>query len=650
MKTSSGVCVAAFVATMSFCLSGIASAQPANSSNAIPEIVVTAGRSPESIGRTGSAIDVVHQTDIATTNPLSLTDALRSVPGVDITEPGGPGATTSVRLRGANPGQTLVLVDGVRINDPSAASGDYDFSMLPVGAIERIEVLRGPQSALYGSDAIGGVINIITKKGEGPAQFNLRSEAGRYSTMSTIGSALGSSGPWSYAFTGAAQKSDGFSRYGYRVPAIEARFPALEKDGFERLAGSARIGYDDRQGRRFETGMVSSSTRADYDAASGAFPDTPAQVKKLFNQVWARGAIDTLDGALTHNLHVFKNQNNRSFNDVTYRGDMQPRNTTSTITDFIGDRLGTEYQGNLRLGALGSLIFGAKLEHETAATYSERFLPTPRPRVGTLAGEQDTRSVFSLWRLPLGERLEMTFGGRVDDVKAVDRFETWRTTAAYLIPETGTKLRASAGTGGKAPTLYQLYAPTYGNTALQSEESIGWDAGIDQSLFGGQLAVSVTGFSNRLQNLIEFDSVAMRYFNVAQAETSGVEVSADAEIWPSWMRLKLAYTYLQARDLRTNLRLQRRPEDSARISLAITPTAQWTIEPRLYLVSERFSGSNETLRLDPYAHLDIYTDYKIDATWRAFARVENVTDVRYQEVYNYGTTGRAFYAGLNATW
>lgn len=649
MRTSFGVFGAALAAAMNCCLSDTATAQT-NSSNILPEIVITASRAPESIGRTGSAIDVVHQADIATTNPLSITDALRSVPGLDVTEPGGPGATTSIRLRGANPGQTLVLIDGVRINDPSAASGDYDFSMVPVGAIDRVEVLRGPQSALYGSDAIGGVINIITKKGEGPAQFNLRSEAGRYGTVSTMGSALGSFGPWSYAFTGAGQQSNGFSRYGYRIPAIEARFPALEPDGFERLAGSARIGYDNREGRRFEAGVVSSWTRADYDAASGAFPDTPAEAKKLFNQVWARGAIDTFDGMLTHNLHVFKNQTDRSFNDVTYRINTLPQNTTSTISDFIGNRLGGEYQGNLHLNSLGSLIFGAKLEHETAATYSERLLPTPLPRTQALAGTQDTRSIFSLWNLPVGERLVMTLGGRIDDVVDVDRFKTWRATAAYLIPETRTKLRASAGTGGKAPTLYQLYAPTYGNPTLQSEESIGWDAGIDQTLFDGRLAVSVTGFSNRLQNLIEFDSVAMRYFNVAQAETSGVEVSSAAEIWPNWMRLKLAYTYLQARDLRTNLRLQRRPEDSASISLAITPTAQWTIEPRLYLVSERFSGSNETLRLDPYARLDIYTDYKINATWRAFARMENVADAHYQNVFNYGTTGRAFYAGLNATW
>lgn len=647
MKAS--LCVAA-LAVLAFHTGEIANAQPEPLPQALPDIVITANHTPESIERTGSAISVVRGEEIAASNPLSLVDSLRTVPGLDVTETGGPGGTTSVRLRGANPNQTLVLIDGVRANDPSAASGDYDFSMFPVGTIERIEVLRGPQSALYGSDAIGGVINIITKKGSGPAQFNVRTEAGSYGTLTTAGSLSGSFGPWSYAFTGAGQKSDGFSRYGYRIPAIEARFPNLDRDGFERASGSARVGYDAGQGYRFEVGALSSWTRADYDAATGTFPDTPAQSTRLHEQAWGRSSFDMFGRVLTHNLQVFANRTDRSFNDVTYRINTLPQNTTSTISDFIGDRIGAEYQANVRMGVYGSLILGTRFEHETANTFSTKLLPTPLPRTPTLAGEQDTRSIFALWQLPVAERLILTLGGRVDDVLAVDRFETWRATVAYLIPETGTKLRASAGTGGKAPTLFQLHAPTFGNPTLQSEESFGWDAGVDQSLFNNRVSVSVTRFSNRLNNLIEFDILAMRYFNVAQAATSGIEVGAEAEIWPHWMRLKLAYTHLEAKDLKTNLTLQRRPEHSGRLSLAITPTPKWLIEPRLFLVSERFNSANEVGRLSPYARSDLYTDYRVDSNWRVFARFENLTNTRYQEALNYGTTGRAAYAGFNASW
>src|SRR5438477_2429856 len=193
--------------------------------NQLPETVVTADRTEESLKATGSAISVINQETLRASNPASLVDALRSVPGLDVSESGGPGRLSSVRLRGANTGQTLVLIDGVRANDPTAASGDFDFSMFPAAAIERIEVLRGPQSALYGSDAIGGVINIITKKGGGPAAYTLHTEAGSYGTVTSSGSAVGSHGPWSYAVTGLGQHSDSFSALGFRVPEFEAKIP-----------------------------------------------------------------------------------------------------------------------------------------------------------------------------------------------------------------------------------------------------------------------------------------------------------------------------------------------------------------------------------------------------------------------------------------
>jgi vitamin B12 transporter len=623
-------------------------AQAPGSVTQLPDIVVTADRVAESVERTGSAITVVHGADIAASSPVSIVDALRTVPGLDVSEAGGPAGTATVRLRGANANQTLVMIDGVRVNDPSAASGDYDFSMVPVGTIERIEVLRGPQSALYGSDAVGGVINIITRKGKGPARLDLHMEAGSYGTVSTSGSLTGSQGPWSYTASGTGQRSDGFSRYGYRIPAIEARYPNLESDRFDRWAGSARLGYDAGDGRRFEIGAVGSHTRADYDAASGTFPDTPSEATRKFGQVWTRAAVET--GAVTHSFNIFANRSERAFDETTYKTNMLPANTTRTLTNYVGDRYGGEYQADIGMGILGSLIVGARGEQETADVSSERLLPTPLPRTSSVVDEQTTGSVFSLWRLPIGDRLTVTLGGRVDDVVDVDRFETWRTTVAYAIPETGTKLRASAGTGGKAPTLYQLHAPTFGNTGLKSEESFGWDAGVDQRVFGDRITLSLTGFGNQLTNLIDFDTVASRYFNVARAETSGLEVGADAVVWPNWVKLKLAYTYLHAIDADTGLTLQRRPRHAGHASLTFTPTADWLIEPRLYLASARYSSVGEKNRLDPYTRLDLYSSYRLDEHRRVFLRLENITDVRYQEILNYGTAGFSAYAGLNLTW
>ena len=274
----------------------------ANSPRPIPpqpaEVVVTADREPEPISRTGSSISVVKGETLATSNPGSLVDALRTVPGLDISESGGPGSTTNIRLRGANTGQTLVMIDGIRINDPTAASGDFDFAMFAPSAIERIEVLKGPQSALYGSDAMGGVVNIITKKGSGPAQFNVRTEGGSYGTAVTNGSVTDSPGPWSYAVTGGGQHSNGFSRFGYRIPPLEAKYGPLERDGFDRVGGSARFGYDAGEGVRLEAGTLSSFTRSAYDQSTGTFPDTPSSATRQLDQVWGRASVDTFGGIL----------------------------------------------------------------------------------------------------------------------------------------------------------------------------------------------------------------------------------------------------------------------------------------------------------------------------------------------------------------
>jgi vitamin B12 transporter len=630
---------------------------PAPPAPETPEVVVTADREPEPISRTGSSISVVKGETLATSNPGSLVDALRTVPGLDITESGGPGSTTNIRLRGANTGQTLVMIDGIRINDPTAASGDFDFAMFAPSAIERIEVLKGPQSALYGSDAMGGVVNIITKKGSGPAQFNVRTEAGSYGTAVTNGSVTGSQGAWSYAVTGGGQHSNGFSRFGYRIPALEAKYGPLENDGFDRVGGSARFGYDAGEGVRLEAGMLSSFTRSAYDQSTGTFPDTPSSANRLLQQVWARGSVDTFGGILTHSLNVFDTHIDRSFDDVTYKINKLPVNTTSIISDFVGNSTGAEYQGNLKLGLLGSLIVGSRTQHETANTYSTNLLPIPGPTIALLGKAQDTNSVFTLWQLPIGERLNITLGGRVDDVVNVAQFETWRATAAYTITETGTKFHTSAGTGAKAPTLFQLYDPTNGTPTLKPEQSFGYDAGIDQSLFGGRVVASLTGFSNDFSNLINFVSAPCAigqglgcYVNVARAETSGLEVGTTIDVLPGLVKFNAAYTYLHAIDLATGLVLARRPKNLARFTVTITPTDRWLIEPRVLTVSKRFSSAGQTSQVDAYTRVDLYTEYKLDKNWKVFARGENILNEHYQEVFNFGTTGPAAYAGFNATW
>jgi vitamin B12 transporter len=630
-------------------------AQPGARSSEIL-IVATPNRTPTSLQRTGSAVTVLTSDDIAKTNPATLVDALRFVPGLDITETGGPGQTTSVRLRGANDGHTLVLVDGIRVNDPSSTSGSFDFATIAPGLIDRIEVLRGPQSALYGSDAIGGVLSITTKRGIGKFKAYGQIEGGSYGTVSGNTGFYGANGPWDYAFAVSAHRSEGFSTYGHRIGRIIRTLPKLEKDALTRYGTYGRIGYNPGENFRVEIGTMATFTRAEYDAAFGPAPDGPGTTSSVFHSSFVKAELDTFDQRLKHKVQLFASRTKRDYNSY-FTVNFPPPTGFHEKYRYIGSRVGGEYQGELKLGQFGTFIAGLRYEREMIDSYTQFIVPFPAPETKDVGRGQDTRSAFALWQVPIGERFDLSLGGRIDDVSGSRVFNTWRATAAYRITETGTKLRASIGTGGKAPTLYQLYAPLYGIATLRPERSFGYDIGIDQSLFNGRAKVSVTAFRNEIKDLIDFDFTACPpanpfgcFLNVKRAETQGVEVAGEATLWQDYLTARATYTFMRAVDDSTGLRLARRPDHSGKVALAITPTTKWTIEPSVTLMGKRFSSANQRLRLAPYARFDILTSYRLTDKVDVYLRAENLTNARYQEVYDYGTTGRAVYAGMKATW
>ena len=620
----------------------------------VPDVVVTATRSPLSLAEAGSAISVISGEEIARTSPKSISDALRRVPGLTVTEAGGPGSSTTVRIRGAESRHTLVLIDGIRVNDPSGGSNEFDFASFVPTDIERIEVLRGPQSALYGSDAIGGVINIITKKGRGAPRFHASTEAGSYGSKGMRAGVSGGTGPLSYAFSIAGYDTAGFSRYGYRIGRIErTRLWPLEPDAAKRLGASGRVSVALTPEVELEAGGYASLNNAEYDAGWGDFPDTPSFEERRLAEGYTRLTARTFDGLLRNSLLVAANRTNRDYKEVGYNfGPSWSRD------GYVGDRVAAEYQGDLKLGTFGLLTFGTRLERERLVGSSEPVLPVPGPRLETSDASQTTRSLFAIHQISLWENLHLSFGGRLDDIEDGDRFATWRATAAYEIPRSGTKLRASMGTGAKAPTLFQQFDPIYGTPGLEAEKSVGFDIGIDQRFLDDRLTLSATAFFNRFRDLIDFSFSPVDcppanpngcFLNIARARTSGIELAADVEL-SEWLGLKLAYTHLQAFDDVTDRRLARRPEDEARLGFVLKPVRDLSIEPTLVLVGSRYSSTGEQDKLDPYARLDVYADYRIDDTFSLFARAENLTDARYEDVLGYGTAGRSFYAGLRATW
>lgn len=612
------------------------------------ELVLTPNREASSLQRAGSAISVIDRDTLARTGQGSVADALRQVPGLFVAQMGGPGGQTSVFLRGAASGQTLVLIDGVRVNDPTSPGGAFDFAQIPVGLIERIEILRGPQSALYGSDATGGVINILTRRGTGPATRFMQIEGGRYGTLNASGGVYGRKDGWDYALGIASQNTDGFSRYGYRIKSLERLYGPLDRDGAARQSVHARLGYRAPSGFGVEAGGLLTLSRTQYDYFYGPPPDSASNTRGLMQSTYIKTFYAPPDTPWRHEASVFSGYGVRKDKDYTpdFAG-----------YEYYGQRMGAEYQGRYAFERLGSVIFGLRFEREGSVTYEEYGGAFPVPRTKTIDKTQDTHAAFALWQAPVTERLDVTLGGRLDHV-GEQTFPTARATLAYRIEEMGSKWRLSAGSGAKAPTLFQRFGGYEGRTALTPEHSLGADFGLDQSLYGGRVKVSATAFVLRSRDLIGWTGGAAClptqpfgcYVNIERAQSAGLELEGQAQLIPNRLMLQANYTFLQARNLTTNQPLARRPDHSGRLALDYTVNAQWRFSPSLVLVGERWSSEGGLDRLAPYARLDFAASYAFAPQWEAFARLENLTNARYQEVKDFGTAGRSLYAGLRGQW
>lgn len=641
------------------CLTSLAAPAFAQQTESPPILVITATRSPLSLAKAGSAVTVIGRDEIEKWGTGSVADVLRGVEGLDITENGGPGSLTNLSLRGSNPDQTLILVDGIRIGDPSSIGGEFDFGAFSTNNIERIEIVRGPQSALYGSDAMGGVVNIITRKGANKRRTSIALEGGSYGTLATRMFTSGGTEKLSYAFSFSGFRSSGFSRYGYRIGRIAPTLAGpLERDGTRKLSGSAHVTYRPAPGTKIEVGFRHFFSSVDFDNP-GAF--LTAQKDTRFNrgrqnitQAFVRGTSTVLDGRLTNTVTLFGTW--------TKRGMRLERSCFDALffsydckIGFFSRRLGAEYQGNLKLGNYGLVIFGLRGEREEAFN-AERIITPPSARRKTFTGSQTTTSAFALYQKSFG-RLNVSAGTRFDSVDGKTNFLTWRLTSAYNIFETGTKLRASIGTGAKAPTLYRRFS-IYGNANLKPEELLGYDVGIDQYLFNQRIKLSLTAFEAKYRNLVDFNPVLNAgvggFFNIGRARIRGVEAAGRVTLVPQIVTMHASYTYLEAINETTGNMLLRRPRHKGRISVVYTGIPKLQVEGRLTLVGDRIDRLNDfpygRTKLARYAKADIRASYKLNNTFTLFARAENITNARYEEIRDYGVAGRSFYVGLRGEW
>ena len=301
------------------------------------------------------------------------------------------------------------------------------------------------------------------------------------------------------------------------------------------------------------------------------------------------------------------------------------------------------------------LIFGAKNEREFASG-REKWLTPPGSSITTFKGSQTTNSFFALHQFNIGQ-WSFSAGGRVDSVSGQSTFPTWRVTAAYRLAATGTKFRISAGTGAKAPTLFQRFSQ-FGSTNLQAETNVSYEIGIDQSLWQDRAKFSVTLFQAQYRNLIGFNPVLNGgiggYFNVGKATIQGVEAAATVILVPAAWKIRAAYTYLLAYNATTKLSLLRRPKHKGYLSVTYSGIPRFVAEGRVTFVGSRADISNDfpfsRIKLAGFGKFDARVSYKLSDNISLFARVENITNARYQEIRDYGVAGRSFYGGVKIVW
>lgn len=589
--------------------------------------------------RLGSSVMVVTGAELRSQQVRHAGEALRSLPGVSVNRSGSVGGVTQVRIRGAEGNHTLVLVDGIEAND--TFNGEFDFADLSADDIERIEVIRGGYSSLYGSGAVGGVINIITRGGKGPLTFQGRVEGGSFGTVDTQARVSGGNERmWGSVSLGK------FTTQGFNISPAGNEDDAASRTTFA-IRGGARIldgmtlDYTLRHTRK--TG--DRDTQAPFPDPSGVQVDDPAT---FVDTTWLGGiglTWDTFDKALTQVVRVKWNE--------TRRTDTSP----GFNTDNLGERQTYSYAATYRLET--ALMVQAR--HSLTGfvdSESESFTPG-----STFAdGIERTRDRFGFaaeYRGEFADRLDLTGTVRRDDNQVFDDFNTWRASASLRMPEIGIRPHASVGTSVKFPTLFEQFGfiPLFfnPNPDLKPEESFGWDAGVEFTLLKGRALLDVTYFNANLENEIRGVGFPTTPINLdGTSKRQGIEVAGRVALAPG-LRVGASYTYLDATDP-DGLEEIRRAPHSGRFDINyVFDQARANINAAA-IYNGDMKDTNfgpfpfQTVTLDDYWLVSVAASYKVQPGVELYGRVENALDAKYQEVFGFETAGVAAYAGVRLTY
>ncbi len=565
----------------------------------LPEVVVTASRIKET--QTASSVTVITAKELKAQGVTNVVDALREVPGVIVTQ-NGFGGTASVYVRGGDNGQAVIMIDGVPVYDPSGPNkGDFSAFLphLSVADIDRIEIVRGPQSVLYGSSAMTGVINIITKKGKGKPQTTARLEGGSFNTFTETLGLSGANENVSYNLNLGRFDSSGISK----TP------DEPDKDGyrFNNAGGSLTAHINEK---------VEIGTSFSYlDAEQGLDGWDDFEKDRLeFVQTYYKQKI------LPRWQHTLK---------LAYTG--THRTYPSSASFYDGDLYFLSWQHNVNILPDLKFIGGFDYQQERANT---KWMDEKTQDERAWFGEM----VFD-W-----QNVYFNAGVRYDRHQTAGDKVTYRLAGSYLLP-TETRLHASFGTGFRAPSLYQLYG-SYGNPDLKPEKSQGYDVGISQSFLNERVKADVTYFFNWLRD--EIDWINNQYVNTSKSHIQGVELNVAATPL-ACLKIQLFYTWLNAKDVTRHTWLLKRPHHRGGFELTyFLPHKRGTVDFR-GIYTDRYYDYGQVL-VPSYFVAYVSARCRLSSHLSVLTRVNNLFNAHYQETYGYNTMPFNLYGGIEFKW
>jgi vitamin B12 transporter len=609
-----------------------ASAAHAAAEVAADEVVVTATRIPTPESQVASSVTLITAGEIEARQLQTLPDVLKDVPGLNVVRSGGPGGQTSVFMRGTNSDHTKVFVDGIDVNDPSSPTASFDFGLFLAQDIAKVEVLRGPQSGLYGSDAIGGVINIITKSGAGPASVVARVEGGSFDTFNQSAALGGSADGFHYT-----ANIEHFHSGATPVTPLDLLAPGEKRidDYYDNLTASTKLGLNVSD--IFDLGLVGRYTDTHLRNTGenfATFPGTPdsTQSRDHTRQYYTRGSahLALFDGHFEQTLGV-------AYSNL----DSSATSPDGPPSDYSGTRLKLDWQGNVKLGSDDILVFGAEHQKDEITN--------------PISASTAIDSGYAELQCAFAGNFFNTLSVRFDDNDRFGSKVTYRLAPAYLIGATGTKLKASVGSGFKAPTLAEMFQnfpnfDFFGNPNLRPESSVGYDFGFEQRL-ADSVQFGVTYYRNDIKNLIADNAAFTSYANVGRAVTDGVESFVAYQPMQT-LELRADYTFTQAYDDILHEVLLRRPKHKASVTAGWRPTAKLSVSPSVLYVGSWIDGNRDfsvpRLTAGGYIVADVAANYDLTDRLSIFGRIDNLFGRHYEEPMGFLQPSRGAYAGVKA--